>query len=227
MFLWNNELTQHKKVSEYCTSPLSCGELLSYASWVLPLPFFLLLLPRASNFIRPNNSRRENCYSCHAPSPSQPALIIPLFWIFLALYSSSWTLFYLTFCSQWMSGMKHTRGFKHLEIKNELSICKLCSTQFRAHSRYLINDFSQDSRCPSIQVHPRRISLSNLLAEERTFSLIICSASIHHCMELPSQQKTHKDGSDRFQDRHWGNLPQLSNSSRACKHSKFRLYYLL
>lgn len=148
-------------------------------------------------------------------------------------------LFYLTFCPPLTCDMTLTRGCTHLENKKNLSFqfvsSVVLSTWYTVQSQHLLT--SPRRACvPGIQVHPQQSSLFHLLAAERTFSLIICSAGDQHCMMLLSHQGVQKDGNSTllsitswggFQNGESGNWIQFLNSSRVQKHSQFKFYCLV
>lgn len=112
-------------------------------------------------------------------------------WVFLALCSSIWNLFYLTFCSQWTYDVVLTKDCKYLKMKNNLSFQFASSV---AQSVWHIVDTQQMlmtspriANVPDIQLTSTTNFISEFISNGKWHSLIICSVGIQHYTMLLSQ----------------------------------------
>lgn len=93
--------------------------------------------------------------------------------------------------SSWTCVMILTRGYKHLENKNNLSFQFVSSIVLSAwyieDTQQMLMTSHRTVDVLGIQVHSQQISLLDSLAAERALSLIICSVGIQRCTMLLSQ----------------------------------------
>lgn len=170
-----------------------CLFILSTLSCFLFTPLSRSICRRVPNFHLPVilGWRSVLCLLLSHPHPRLARINHVYLWVFLALCSSIWNLFYLTFCSQWTYDVVLTKDYKYLEVKNNFSFQFASSV---AQSIWHIVDTQQMlmtspriADVPDIQLTSTTNFISEFISNGKWHSLIICSVGIQRCTMLLSQ----------------------------------------